>query len=167
MPEARALKFKNEPMTDFSVPATRRAMEVALRQVRSLFGTSYPLVIDGKKCKTRASIQSVNPSRSQEMVGIVPNADRKLADRALKTAVGAFSSWSRTPAWKRAEILRQMARLLRGRKFEFCAWLIYEVGKNWNEADADVAEAIDFLEYYAELALKPPPLLTAMSRGEK
>ncbi len=141
-------------------------MESALAAVRSQLGRTYPLVIGGKSLKARQSFESLNPSRPQERVGIVQNADLKLADRALATAAKAFGSWSQTPVTKRAEILRQMATILRRRKWEFCAWLIYEVGKNWSEADADVAEAIDFLEYYAELALVPPPVLTAVS-GEK
>ena len=158
--------FKNEPLTDFSLPANRQAMESALANVRSELGQNYPLIINGKRIKTRSSFKSLNPSRPQEVVGIVQNAGRKIAGAALETAKKTFPSWSCEPVRQRAEVLRRMAGLLRVRKFEFCAWMIYEVGKNWAEADADVAEAIDFLEYYAELALIRPPPLTPVA-GEK
>ena len=162
MPDPRALNFKNEPLTDFSQAAHRQAMEAGLSKVRAQLGQVYPLVIGGKNLKARQTFQSINPSRSQEVIGIVQNADTKIADRALAAASQSFTSWSQVPVFNRAEVLRKMAKILRGRKFEFCAWLIYEVGKSWGEADADVAEAIDFLEYYAELALLPPPALTAV-----
>src|ERR1700733_8419234 len=117
MPDPRSLRFKNELMTDFSMPASRQAMEEALRHVRSQLGGTYSLVIDGKRLKSRSTIKSLNPSHPEQVVGIVQNADPRLADRALETAERTFESWSQTPAWKRTEILRQMARLLRNRKF--------------------------------------------------
>jgi 1-pyrroline-5-carboxylate dehydrogenase len=160
------LNFKNEPLTDFALPSHREAMGRALDSVRSQLGRPYSLIIDGKSRKSRSTFPSINPSRPKEVVGILPNADRSMADAALETARKVFPVWSQTPVRGRAQILRQMAHLLRQRKFEFCAWMIYEVGKNWSEADADVAEAIDFLEYYAELALLPPPTLTPVT-GEK
>jgi 1-pyrroline-5-carboxylate dehydrogenase len=158
--------FKNEMPSDFSLGADRTAMQEALRRVQSELGKTYTAIVDGKSVKARSTFKSVNPSRPKEVIGVLQNAERKLADAALETATKAFPSWSRAPVSRRAEILRQMAKILRRKKMEFCAWLVYEVGKNWVEADADVAEAIDFLEYYAELALLPPPVLTPVS-GEK
>jgi 1-pyrroline-5-carboxylate dehydrogenase len=160
------LKFQNEPLMDLSLPANRKGMEQALAQVRSKLGSTYPLVIDGKYVRSHKNFTSINPSRPQEVVGIVQNADRKMADRALTAATRAFPSWGRTPVSQRAGILMAMAKLLRSRKWEFCAWLVFEVGKNWAEADADVAEAIDFLEYYAQLALIPSPELSSVP-GER
>jgi 1-pyrroline-5-carboxylate dehydrogenase len=164
--DSQTLKFKNELLTDFTLPVHREAMEEALRRVRSQLGAQYPLLLNGRNVKARSAFKSINPSRPQQIVGWVQQADRPLADRALATAAGAFPAWSKTPVWKRAEILRLMATMLRGRKFEFCAWLTYEVGKSWAEADADVAEAIDFLDYYAELSLLPVPVLPAVP-GER
>src|SRR5437879_7014240 len=160
------MNFKNEPPTDFSTPANRAAMEQALREVRSKLGASYPIIVNGKRLKARSSFRSLNPSRPEEVVGIVQNADKKIADNALEGAKKNFPSWSKTPAAKRAEVLVRMAELLRRRKFAFCAWMIYEVGKNWAEADADVAEAIDFLNYYTQLALLPPPVLAPVAGEE-
>src|SRR5258708_6175689 len=157
------LRFKNEMPSDFSLSADRAAMEEALRRVQGELGKSYAAIVGGKSVKTRGTFKSVNPSRPKEVVGVLQNADRQLADAALETATKAFLSWSRIPVSRRADTLRQMAKILRRKKMEFCAWLIYEVGKNWSEADADVAEAIDFLEYYAELALLPPPVLTPVA----
>src|SRR5258706_8537422 len=158
--------FRNEMLSDFSLGTDRAAMEEALRRVQSELGTTYAVMIGGKSAEARSTFKSVNPSRPKEVVGVLQNADRKLADAALDTATKSFLSWARTPVTRRAEVLRQMAKILRRKKMEFCAWLIYEVGKNWVEADAEVAEAIDFLEYYAELALLPPPILTPVA-GEK
>lgn len=166
MPDPRALKFRNEPFTDFSLPFARAAMDAALFRVAGELGRTYPNVVAGKGVRARKTFRSINPSHPQHVVGVLSDADVQLADRALEGASQAFLSWKNTPVESRAAILRKMAALLRARKFDFCAWLIYEVGKNWAEADADVAETIDFLEYYAELALLPPPALTPVS-GEK
>lgn len=154
------MKFKNEPFSDFSNAERRRALEQALRQARRALGRVYPLVVDGRRLLSRRTLRSINPSRFSEVIGLAPDAGLAPADRALEAATRAFESWRRVSQEKRAGFLRRMAGLLRRRRFEFCAWLILEVGKNWAEADADVAEAIDFLEYYAELSLLPPPRLT-------
>jgi 1-pyrroline-5-carboxylate dehydrogenase len=166
MLDVNSLKFHNEPLTDFSRPDAREAMVKALAQVRAQLGQSFPLSISGKKVKTAKRLVSINPSRPKVIVGMASDANRSLADRALESATKCFPMWSGTPAWKRAEIFRKMARLLGERKHQFSAWMIYEVGKSWAEADADVAEAIDFLDYYAELALLPSPVLTPVV-GEK
>jgi 1-pyrroline-5-carboxylate dehydrogenase len=72
----------------------------------------------------------------------------------MDAALRAFHSWSRVPVEIRASLLLKAAEIIRDRKFEFSAWLTYEVGKNWAEADADTAETIDFLEFYAREALR-------------
>jgi len=157
------MDFKNEALTDFSQPAERAAMEKALADVRRQLGQIYPLMIGGKALKSKKTIRSINPSRFSEVVGIVQDADRAQADRALDAAVRAFETWSRIPQNERAQSLRRMAQSLRRRKKEFCAWMIFEVGKSWAEADADVAEAIDFLDYYAEQSMQPVSGLTPVS----
>src|SRR5450755_3217647 len=104
------MNFKNESLTDFSLPANRQAMEQALATVKSQLGRTYSLVIDGKYRKARSTFKSFNPSRPQEVVGILQNADRKMADAALSTAAKAFPGWSQTPVQERAECLRTMAK---------------------------------------------------------
>src|SRR5947207_46003 len=127
------MDFQNEPPVDFSNPGLRQAMETALDQVTRQLGRTYPLIIDGKKCFARRTLRSLNPSWSSEQVGVVQEADRSLADRALTAATRAFESWSRVPQEDRAQALARMAQILRRRKMEFIAWLILEVGKNWRE----------------------------------
>jgi 1-pyrroline-5-carboxylate dehydrogenase len=141
--------FRNEPVTDFSQPAHRQAMESALQEVRAEFGREYPLRLGGESIFTGDKLISVNPSNTGEVVGIHHKATRELAGRAVEAAWAAFPQWAATPAEERIRLTVEVARILRDRKFEFDAWLVYEAGKTWPEADADVAEAIDFCEYYA------------------
>ena len=142
-------EFRNEPVTDFSVPAHRIAMEAALAKVRSEFGREYDLLIGGERVKTTEKLRSINPSRPAEVVGIHQKATPDLAARAVESAYAYFPEWSATSPNDRIRKLLAAAHLLREHKFEFDAWLVYEAGKTWPEADADTAEAIDFCEYYA------------------
>jgi 1-pyrroline-5-carboxylate dehydrogenase len=141
--------FRNEPYTDFSVPANRQAMESALAKVRSQMGREYELRIGSERFKTEAKLKSVNPSRPSEIVGVHQKATPAMAAQAIESADRFFPDWRRTPAAERVAMLRSTARVIRGRKMEFDAWLVYEAGKSWPEAEADVSEAIDFCEYYA------------------
>ncbi|MDE3057635.1 MAG: L-glutamate gamma-semialdehyde dehydrogenase [Bacteroidota bacterium] len=142
-------QFKNEPLTDFSKPANRRAMEKALANVRSEFEKEYPIVIGGEEIRTVDKLNSYNPSKPADIVGVFQKADAEIAVRALEAAEKTFSEWRNVDPKKRAEYLIKAAKLMRKRKHEFSATMIYEVGKTWPEADADTAEAIDFLEFYA------------------
>ncbi len=155
-------EFRNEPLSDFKGnPEHSRRMKEALEQVASELGREYGLVIGGETIKTEEVIKSHNPARKDQVVGVVSKADQALADRAIQAADNAFKTWSRTPAAKRAEALLEVGKLIRSRKYYFEAWLVYEVGKTWAEADADVAEAVDFCEYYSREMLrmeKPQPL---------
>ncbi len=160
--------FRNEPYADFSAPANRQAMEAALAQVRSQFGREYPLRLAGESVSTGDLLTSVNPSDSRQIVGRHHKATPALAARAVENADAAFAQWSRTPATVRIRLTREVARIVRQRKFEFDAWLVYEAGKTWPEAEADVCEAIDFCEYYAtamELLDGPQPV--AQLPGER
>jgi 1-pyrroline-5-carboxylate dehydrogenase len=151
--------FHNEPTIDFSVPENRRKMEKALEDVRSQLGREYEIVIGGERFKTGQKLESRNPSRPGEIVGVFHKATAELANKAVETAYSFFPEWSRTPAEKRVELLLKAASIIRARKLEFDAWLVYEAGKTWPEADADVSEAIDFCEYYARemVRLSHPP----------
>jgi 1-pyrroline-5-carboxylate dehydrogenase len=146
--------FANEPVTDFSVPENREAMQRALAAVRAQFGREYDLRIAGRTVKTGDLLTSLNPSRPSEVVGVHHRATRELANEAVEAAASYFPEWSATPAAERVELLLRVARILRDRKLEFDAWLVYESGKTWPEADADVSEGIDFLEYYARQMLR-------------
>jgi len=141
--------FRNEPLTDFSIPANRDAFRQALELVQSRFGREYPIIIGGERIMTKDRIVSTNPAKPDEVVGYVARADREMADRAMATALAAFEEWSQVDPKARARILLKAAAIMRRRKHEFSATMVVEIGKNWAEADADTAEAIDFLEYYA------------------
>jgi len=147
-------RFKNEPIVDFSNPENRKKMEDALQEVKSLYGKKYPLVIGGKEVWTKEKFESLNPSRPSEVVGVFCKATEKEAELALKEAWRAFAKWQFELPEKRAALLFKSAELVRKKRFLFDAVLVLEVGKSWVEADADVAEALDFLEYYAREALR-------------
>jgi 1-pyrroline-5-carboxylate dehydrogenase len=146
--------FRNEPYTDFSVPANRQAMEAALRAVRGQFGREYNLWIGGRAVKGGGTFDSRNPSRPSEIVGVHQAATAAQAAEAVESAFRFFPEWSSVPAEERCRILLRAAELIRRRKLEFNAWLVFEAGKTWPEAEADVSEAIDFCEYYARQMLR-------------
>ena len=144
--------FRNEPVTDFSKWDVARQMRAALDRVRGQLGREYDLVIGGHRIKTAEKIHSVNPARPSDIVGIHQKAGEEHVEPAMRAALKAFESWSRTPLEERVSLLFRTADLLRERKFELMAWLVFEVSKNWAEADADVGETIDFCEFYAREA---------------
>ncbi len=146
--------FANEPFLDFSDAAIKRQQIAALEAVASELGREYDLVIGGRRVRTEGKIRSVNPARPAELVGVHQAAGPEHAEPAMAAAEAAFPAWAATPLQTRVDFLLRAASLIRERKFAFNAWLVYEVGKNWAEADADTAECIDFLEFYAREALK-------------
>ncbi len=129
-------------------------MQEALRGVERELGREYPLILGGERVTVREKIVSINPARPAQTVGVHQEAELVHVEHAVDAAERAFAVWSRVPAQTRVQLLLDTAAAIRARKLEFCAWLIYEVGKNWQEADADVAETIDFLEFYAREALR-------------
>ncbi len=142
-------RFTNEPPLDFSLPAPRAAMAAALAAVAGRLGRDYPLVIGGQAVTTPNVIESLDPSHRRTVVGRVARAGAAEARRAVDAAAAAFPAWRDAPASTRAELLRRVAGVLAARRCEIGAWIVREVGKSWREADADVAEAIDFCRYYA------------------
>jgi 1-pyrroline-5-carboxylate dehydrogenase len=146
--------FKNEPLTDFNNAENARGMKAALVKVRAELGREYDMVIGDKLIKTTEKIKTVNPAHPSEVVGVFQSAGREHVEPAIQAANTAFASWKRTSVEQRAALLHAVAGMLRERKFEFAAWMVYEVGKNWAEADADIAETIDFAEFYAREALR-------------
>jgi 1-pyrroline-5-carboxylate dehydrogenase len=147
-------EFRNEPLTDFSKPAEKAAMEAALATVRAEFGREYPVVIGGERITGLKTYESINPSHKSEILGRFNKATKPHVEQALDAAWKAFESWKKQPLDVRAGLLVKTADLLRQRKHEFSATMVYEVGKTWPEADADTAEAIDFLEFYAREAYR-------------
>jgi len=160
--------FKNEPFTDFSTPENKRGMQDALAKVRAELGRTYDMKIGGKPVATGEVFTSVNPARPAEVIGTHHAAGVKEAELAVAAAQEAFVTWRKTTVEERAELLVRAAAMIRERHFEFCAWLTVEVGKNWAEADADVGECIDFLEFYAREALRQNAATTPIQfPGEK
>jgi len=166
---ATALRaFVNEPYADFADPRTRALADVALAKVRSEFGRNYDLLVAGRRVSTGPKLTSLNPSHPSEVVGIHTKADAALAREAVEAAWRFFPQWAGTPAEKRIGMLVRAADIIRRRKFEFDAWLVVEAGKTWPEAEADVAEAIDFCEYYArQMAELAEPQPVVQLPGEK
>jgi 1-pyrroline-5-carboxylate dehydrogenase len=160
-------EFQNEPFVDFTKPENRKAMEDALRQVKAMFGREYPLTIGGEKITTVDKIRSTNPSLPKEVVGVFQKGTVEMANQAVEAAHRAFDRWKRVPVEERVACLYRTAEILRKRRLELDAWLCYEIGKTWPEADADIAELIDFCEYYGRemMRLGVPQKLTPM-RGE-
>lgn len=146
--------YKHEPFTDFTVEENRKAFEDALKKVEGEFGTEYPLIIGGERITTEDKIKVVNPAKKDEVLGYVSKASRDLAEKAHKIADETFEYWRKTDPAMRADILFRAAAIVRRRKHEFSAHLVKEAGKPWKEADADTAEAIDFMEFYGRQMLR-------------
>ncbi|MBN1570310.1 MAG: L-glutamate gamma-semialdehyde dehydrogenase [Acidobacteria bacterium] len=147
-------EFKNESLLDFSQEANRTGQLKALELVQSQLGRQYDLIIGGKRLKSSKTFSSINPSKKSEIIGVFQQADLEQAAHAVDAATHAFEAWKRFSAQHRANILFQVAERLRARRLEMNAWMIFEVGKTWAEADADTAEAVDFCEFYAREALR-------------
>jgi len=146
--------FQNEPATDFTNVENARRMREALAKVGAELGREYDMVIGNRLIKTEHKITSINPAHPGQVVGITQEAGRGHVDVAIQAAAAAFERWKNVSVDERVELLTNVAAILRERKFEYSAWMVYEVGKNWAEADADVAETIDFAEYYARQAVR-------------
>ena len=158
----RIAPFRNEDIRTFSQPADRASLEAALQRVRSAAPRHYPLVIDGERIASAQTISSYNPAHPSEVVGTVGSASLEQANAAVEAAARRFESWKRVAPHERANYLFRAADLVRARRDDYNALLVLEVGKSWVEADADTAEAIDFLEFYAREALRyanPPALV--------
>jgi 1-pyrroline-5-carboxylate dehydrogenase len=161
-------EFRNEAYLDFTIPANREAMLKAQEKVRAELGRDYPLMLGGERVVTSGKLKSVNPSRPGEIVGTVQKASAEQAAEAVEKAFEYFPTWSQTKAVDRVAMLVKAAALIRERKLEFNAWLAFEAGKTWPEAEGEVAEAIDFCEFYAREMLRlDGPQPTVQMPGEK
>jgi RHH-type proline utilization regulon transcriptional repressor/proline dehydrogenase/delta 1-pyrroline-5-carboxylate dehydrogenase len=144
--------FVNEAPRRFVEGAERDAFAAAIGLVRERLGGDYPALVDGVESTQSARIRSTCPAQPDLEVGSVTACGRTEADHALEVAQRAFPDWRDRPVEDRAGLLRAAAHRLRTARDEFAAWQIFEAGKTWTEADADVCEAIDFLMFYADEA---------------
>ena len=161
-PTEQLSSFTNEPYADFTQPAHAENMQAALAAVKSEFGKEYDLLVAGEPRKSSSKLESVNPSKPSEVVGVHQKASEADARDAVEAAFAYFESWRSRSMVERARLLWRAAEILRERKYEFDAWLVFESGKTWAEAEGDVSEAIDFCDYYARQAIKlaqPDPLV--------
>jgi RHH-type proline utilization regulon transcriptional repressor/proline dehydrogenase/delta 1-pyrroline-5-carboxylate dehydrogenase len=160
--------FENAPLASFGNPQNQERMRAALAHVRSQLGRKYPLVINGEKVSTGKTIASVNPSMPDEVIGHVTEAGIPEAERAAAAAREAAGKWGRTSFETRARLLDRAAEIMERRRYELSALEIFEVGKPWSEADADIREAIDFCHFYAhQMRLIGRPRLTQQVLGEE
>ena len=164
----QASEFANEPFIDFSRPENRAHMEAALKKVAGELGREYPMYIGGQKVITTEKKVSTNPSHPSQVIGVFQSATVDMANQAVESAAKAFESWKRVPAEQRVQCLFRAAQILRERKYEMNALIVYEAGKTWPEADADTAETIDFLEFYGREMLRlAGPQKVVPIKGEK
>ncbi len=147
-------EFVTESFIDYTKPENVAAMREALATVGGQLGQIYPLIIGGEKLYTEKQGKSLNPANPSQVVGYFAQADKEMANRAIEVAYQTFQSWQYTTAQERAGYLFKAAELLRQRRHIFNAWMVYESGKNWPEADVEFAEAIDFMEFYGREALR-------------
>jgi 1-pyrroline-5-carboxylate dehydrogenase len=147
-------EYKTEPLTNFADLNNQKAYEEGLQKVRKYLGREYPLIINGERIFTDKKITSVNPSNHSEVIGKISQAGMEEAKLAMTSALETFEYWKKVNPKVRADVLFKAANIMKRRRHELSALMTLEAGKPWNEADADTAEAIDFLEYYGRQMLK-------------
>ena len=147
-------QYKPTELMDFSDENNIESMQNALDRVKGKLGQTYKLKIGGQEMTTDDTFTSFNPGNIDEVIGHFQKAGEREADMAVEAASEAFKSWSRVSAEERANCLFKASDIMRERRMELAAWMVYEVGKSWAEADGDVAETIDFLEFYGQEALR-------------
>jgi len=149
-------EFRNEPFTDFSLPGNSAAITAAIEKVRRELGREYPVLINGEKISLHHKFNSYDPAEKTRVVGIFSEGDKDtgLVERAIESASNTFKTWRNVSPAVRAEYLFRVAELMRQRKHELSAWMVFEVSKTWAEADGDTAEAIDFCEFYGREMLR-------------
>src|SRR6266542_5025060 len=160
--------YRNSPLVNFVYKDNQNKMRSALREVRNRFGEKFPLAIGGEKVWIDQLTPSVNPSAPDEIIGYGSEAGIPEAERAVKAAREAFGKWSRTSVEERARLLERATDIMERRRYELSAVEVFEVGKPWNEAVADIREAIDFCRFYADQMRRlGRPKLTQRVPGEE
>ena len=161
-------KFKNEPYINWAQGDSRKQQEKEVAKIEAEAGKEYPNIIGAERVYADGKFNSLNPSSPSHIVGVFQQGTSEDAVRALDVAWKVFESWQYVPAEKRANLLFKAAKIMRKRRFEMNAAMIIEVGKTFTEADADTAEAIDFLEFYGREMLRYAGAKTAIQLpGEK
>ena len=143
-------RFVNEPPADFTLAPERSGMERALAAVRAKLGLAYPLVLGGQENFGAEQLVSINPAQPKQIVGRVALGTPEDVAKAVAAARKAFPSWSNASLAWRTDLMDRLADKMHAARHELSAWEVFEVGKTWSEADADVVEAIDFCRYYAD-----------------
>ncbi|MCE1189268.1 MAG: L-glutamate gamma-semialdehyde dehydrogenase [Ignavibacteria bacterium] len=146
--------FRNESYIDFSKPANAAAQKQAIADVRKKLGKTFEIIISGKKIKTEKTFNSLNPSDGKEVIATFYKGTADLVNKAVEAAYKTFQKWQYSNPEERAQILFKAAEITRRRRLEINAYMILEAGKNFAEADADTAEAIDFMEFYGREMLR-------------
>jgi 1-pyrroline-5-carboxylate dehydrogenase len=155
-------EFRTEQYSDFDQQEARVGYELGLAGVATQLGGHAPAIVGGSEVATTRTSESINPAQPDQVVGTAAVADAALVGKAIDAAWAAYPDWSSRAAEDRAAVIHGIGDLISARKYEFAAWQTYEAGKNWAEAEADVAEAIDFCRYYAHRAVamaEPVPVL--------
>jgi RHH-type proline utilization regulon transcriptional repressor/proline dehydrogenase/delta 1-pyrroline-5-carboxylate dehydrogenase len=153
-PASAADEFGNEPLADFASETARERLAATVARAGAAAPPLVPLVIDGRREEPPARFPRHDPSARDRLVAMVCAAAPADATRAIAVAAAALPAWRAVGVRHRAAVLRRAAAIMRVRRFDLAALAVVEVGKPWREADADVAEAIDFCEYYAREAVR-------------
>lgn len=160
--------YRNEPYADFKDPITLDRFQAVLQRVLGQLGRTYPLIIGGEAVDTPEHLASLDPSRPERVVGHAAKGKAAHIEQAFDAAYRAYDAWSALPMEHRARLLVKLAAVMRRRREELAAWEVVEAGKNYLEAIADVAEAIDFCEYYARESIRyASPAVTYDYPGEE
>lgn len=141
--------FRNEPFLDFSSPAELELCRAAVAGVESRLGEEYPLYIGGQPVAGAEILEARDPASPSKVVGRVHMGSPEHARKAVEAAREAFPRWARVSPWERAALLLRAGDILRQRRREMLGWLAFEVGKNWQQSDGEIAEAIDHFEWNA------------------
>lgn len=160
--------FHNAANTDFTRKENREKFTAVLQSTKATLGKHWPLVIGGQKIEPREYVPSRNPAQPEQIIGYWAHGRVEDVETAIQAAQKAQGIWSDVSVEQRAKILERVADLIESRRFELNALEVYEAGKPWNEADADISEAIDFCRFYArEMRQIANPRITQKVAGEK
>jgi predicted delta-1-pyrroline-5-carboxylate dehydrogenase group 2 len=145
--------FANEPTLELRRAPARESLLEAMRELDPRLPLAVPVLI-GRERGPHEGFESTDPGDPARVVATAGRAGEQDAARAVEAATEAFPAWRAQGAEKRAEVLLGAAQILRSRRLELAAIQVRECAKPWPEADGDVCEAIDFLEYYAREAIR-------------
>jgi RHH-type transcriptional regulator, proline utilization regulon repressor / proline dehydrogenase / delta 1-pyrroline-5-carboxylate dehydrogenase len=145
-------EFTNEPLLELRRAPERELLLEGLRSLDPQLPINVPVWIGGDR-RDGAQTISTDPGNPEREVAHAAAATPGDVDSAVAAAVKAFPEWSSRPAVQRAEILQRAAAWMRERRPRLAALAVRECAKPWGEADADICEAIDFLEFYARGAV--------------